>query len=189
MRRSLVKALARARPPLVANSFKVITISIHTCKSKRKTNVDDVQRLWKGDGVKSATPVSKEEVRMLVAEIGYKATEERTGISANTLYQWASRYAWNTPIVHSQAVRTVRQSPADALQSELAEHERETRLSLARYARRASRDAEGASLREAPYVKAVAEVTSKVHRWDNEKTGNTFTLNVLNINALSEDEA
>ncbi len=150
--------------------------------------------------MKSATPVSKEQRELVkLLSLEHKAIDiaNQTGIDYDNVRQIISRNKRNA-IAKAQNIQaqagivTVSQSPivraTVAIESELAEHERETRLSLARYARRASRDAEGASLREAPYVKAVAEVTSKVHRWDSEKTGNTFTLNVLNISALSEDE-
>ncbi len=157
-----------------------------------KSNVDDVQRLWNLDGVKPATTVSKEEVRLLAIEYGIRETARRTGLNANTILSWSKRYSWfahpaSVTKQNGNAISAIN-SPSSVVMDELAEHERETRLSLARYARRASRDAEGASLRDAPYVKAVAEVTSKVHRWDSEKATNQFTLNVLNINALSEDE-
>ena len=131
-----------------------------------------------------ATPVSKEEVRMLVASIGYQDTAKRTGISPNTLYQWARRFQWNTPIPHAQkTVRTVR-NPADALADELAENERETRLSLSRYARKAAQDSESATLRDAPYVHKAAQVAGIAHSWGENKGGVSFSLNVLNVNTF-----
>lgn len=141
--------------------------------------------------VKNATPVSKDQVRMMVLDIGYTETSKRLDIKRDTLYQWAKRYGWNQPIVHSQeTVRTVR-PPADVHADTLQEHERETRLSLARYARRAAKEAEGdeqgkggASIRDAPLVHKVAQVAGLVHKWDSEKSNQTFTLNVLNINSL-----
>ncbi len=45
----------------------------------------------------------------------------------------------------------------------LQEHERETRLSLARSARRMAKDAEQATLRKAPYVHKAAQVASITH--------------------------
>ena len=72
---------------------------------------------------------------------------------------------------------------------ELADNERETRLSLSRYARRAAKDSESASLRDSPYVKQAAQVAGIVHKWDNDSSkGNHFTLNTLNINSLVVEE-
>ena len=131
-----------------------------------------------------ATPVNKEEVRMLVADLGYQETEKRTGISANTLYQWANRFGWNKPIIHSQAVRTVRQSPADAHAEALREHERETRMSLARSARKLATEAERAGLAQAGNVHKAAQVAGIVHKWGSEEQAKSFTLNVLNMGSM-----
>ncbi len=150
--------------------------------------------------MKTATPVTKEQRELVkLLSLEHKAIDiaNQTGIDYQNVRQIISRNKRNAiskaQHIQTQAgIVTTSQSPivraTAVITDELAEHEKETRLSLARYARRASRDAEEASLRDAPYVKAVAEVTSKVHRWDNEKTGATFTLNVLNINALEEDQ-
>ena len=52
-----------------------------------------------------------------------------------------------------------------SIASILAEHERETKLSLARSARRMAKDAEQATLRQAPYVHKAAQVASITHGW------------------------
>jgi hypothetical protein len=71
---------------------------------------------------------------------------------------------------------------ADVLSEILAEHEKETRISLARSARRMAKDAEEARLRDSPYVQKVAQVAGIVHKWnDQEKSGNHYTLNMLSI--------
>jgi len=128
-------------------------------------------------------PVNREEIRMLVLDLGYERTAERTGIKPATLRQWARRFSWNPK--HSQETVTTVTRPSDILADELAENERETKLSLSRYARKASKDAEGATLRDARQVKAAAEVAGIVHRWGNQdKQGNSFTLNVLNIGSF-----
>ncbi len=132
--------------------------------------------------------VNREEIRMLVQDVGYQETEARTGIAANTLYQWARRFGWSQPVVHSQAVRTVRQSPADAHSDILAEHERETRLSLARSARKLATEAESAKLNESNHILNVAKTAGIVHKWGDEKQNVSFSLNVLNLNMLSDDE-
>jgi uncharacterized protein YjcR len=132
----------------------------------------------------NATPVSKEEARMLVAELGYNQAADKLQMKAATLRQWAKRFSWNVTRTHAQQTVTSVTKPSEALADTLAEHERETRLSLARYASRAAKDAEGASLRDAPLVHKAAQVAGIVHKWDSEKTNTQFTLNVLNINSL-----
>jgi hypothetical protein len=70
----------------------------------------------------------------------------------------------------SQPVTSPTKAFADKISDTLAEHERETRLSLASYASRAAKDAEGATLRDAPLVHKAAQVAGIVHKWDSEKT-------------------
>jgi hypothetical protein len=77
-------------------------------------------------------------------------------------------------------------SPADALANVLQEHERETKLSLARSARRMARDAEQATLREAPYVHKAAQVASITHGWRGDKEKNPNA--ILNIAILTGAE-
>jgi predicted site-specific integrase-resolvase len=132
-------------------------------------------------------PVNKEAIRILVADVGYQEASKQTGIAYGTLRQWANRGKWHTTPTHSQAVTTVTKPIAQAHADILAEHERETRLSLAKYARRAAKDAEQASLKDSPYVKQAAQVAGIVHKWNDQEGKSThFTLNMLNINSLGE---
>jgi hypothetical protein len=128
-------------------------------------------------------PVNKEEIRMPVADIGYKETSKRTGIKYGTLRKWACVYKWNKPITHSQVVTTVAngpQSPAIAHSEALKDLEGQTRLSLAKYARKASQDAEGATLRDAALVHKAAQIASITHQWDKGNSSNT----ILNLGVL-----
>ena len=141
-------------------------------------------------GVMTATPVSKEEVRLLAIEIGVREAARRLGLNEDRVCKWSERGKWFTTPKQEKAKMAVVSSvskPANILLDELAENERETRLSLSRYAKRAARDAENATLKDSPYVKAAAQVAGIVHKWDSEKPGQSFTLNVLNINSLSVD--
>ncbi len=131
--------------------------------------------------------VNKEAIRILVADIGYTRTSERTGIKRDTLYKWGQRKGWKEPVKHAQAltVQSV-QSIGDIHASELADNECKTKLSLSRYARRAAEHSESATLRDSPYVKQVAQTAAIVHRWDaKEQQGNT----VVNIALLGVDPA
>lgn len=129
----------------------------------------------------TATPVDKNQVRMLVADIGYQETAKRTGIAYATLRQWAKRYRWHATPQHSQAVTTVTQRPAEAHAEVLAEHERETRLSLAKASRRMAKDCEELPVRHAKLAHTVAQTMAIVHRQGEGSAGQSFNLNVLNL--------
>ena len=133
----------------------------------------------------TATPVNKEEVRAVVLELGYNEASQKLGIKACTLRQWAKRFNWNGTIKHSQATVTTVTKPVQVLADELADNERETRLSLSRYAKRAAQDSENATLRDAPLVHKAAQVAGIVHKWnDTGAQGQSFTLKVLNMGAF-----
>ncbi len=135
----------------------------------------------------TATKDQRELVKLLYLEHGHIKASQLSGIEYDTVRQWASRYGWTQKREQSLS-QTVTKRITDAVQSELSENEKETRLSLSRYARRASRDAEEASLREAPYVKQVADVAGKVHKWDQQAPGTVFSLNVLNLSMLDDSD-
>ena len=135
-------------------------------------------------GVVTATPVSKEEVRLAVIELGYKRASEKLGINYATIRQWAKRGKWNVTRSHAQQTVTAVTKPSEAVLDELAEHERETRLSLAKSARRMAKDCEELPVREAEKALTVAKTMAIVHRQDEGK-GQSFSLNVLNMGDLA----
>ena len=128
----------------------------------------------------SATPVSKRElVRLLVIEHGQKRASELSGEPYEKVRKWTQRGNW----LASQSVPT--KAVVERISDELADNERETRLSLSRYAKRAAQDSENATLRDAPLVHKAAQVAGIVHKWgDNDKGSQSFTLNVLNMGAF-----
>ena len=133
----------------------------------------------------NATPVSKRElVKLLVIEHGQKKAAELSGEPYEKVRKWTQRGNW----LASHSVPNGVAETVCRVADELADNERETRLSLSRYAKRAAKDAEGASLKDAPYVKSAAQVAGIVHKWDSDSSkGNHFTLNTLNINSLVVD--
>lgn len=140
----------------------------------------------------NAAAANKEDCRLLAIEYGIRETARRTGINVNTLLSWSKRYNWFThpPSVTKQngnAISAIRPA-GDIVLEELQEHERETKLSLARYSRRAAKDAEQLSVREAPLVHKVGQLAGIVHKWGEEKQSATFTLNVLNINSIEQGQ-
>lgn len=125
-------------------------------------------------------------------DIGVRPAARKLGLNEDTVCSWAIRYGWEIKpakrgpetIASKMQATTV----GDAIRDELAENERETRLSLSRYARRAARNAETATLRDAAYVHKAAQVAGIVHKWSNDDKPNQFTLNVLNINSLQIED-
>ena len=134
----------------------------------------------------TATPVSKDQrnlIRVLSADHDLKTISELTSVPYANVRQIVSRSQRKQSM--SQIVTNPVQVVAERVESELAENERETRLSLSRYARRAAKDSEGASLKDAPYVKSAAQVAAITHKWgDDTGKASHFTLNVLNLNSL-----
>jgi len=150
-------------------------------------NGDDVNS--GGNKMQRSAPAraNRELVRLLYLEHGHQKASELSGVRYDLVRQWACRYGWTQPRTEALSQNVTRQV-ADRVQDELADNERETRLSLSRYAKRAAKDAEGASLKDAPYVKSAAQVAGIVHKWDSDSSkGNHFTLNTLNINSLVVD--
>src|SRR5881227_315445 len=132
--------------------------------------------------------VDKDQVRMLVADIGYQETAQRTGIAYATLRQWSKRYHWQaTPALRTpqpMTVTDVTRPIADAHAEALQEHEAETRMSLAKSARRMAKDCEELPVRHADKAYVVAKTMAIVHRQGEHGAQQGFTLNVLNLGAL-----
>lgn len=125
--------------------------------------------------------IDKDQVRMLVTEIGYQAASERLGIKYATLRKWAQRGNWNKPVPHAQAIVTAVTKPADVLAQTLADDNRATKLGLSRAARKVADHAAKlkpkAILQESRSLKDIAGVASTVHGWEaSQKSGtNVFS--------------
>ena len=126
----------------------------------------------------------RELVRLLYLEHGHQRASEISGVRYDLVRKWASLGNWKQ--LHKPSQSPI-QKAIDNVAASLAEDERETRLSLSRSARKLATEAEGANLRQAGDVHKVAQLTGIVHKWDNEKQGATFSLNVLNLNMFSDD--
>ena len=131
-------------------------------------------------------------VRVLAVAVGVREAARQMGISQDAVRQRSKREGWMaSPKTVTQralakpvtSVSPVALSPAHALANVLQEHERETKLSLARSARRMAKDAEQATLRESPYVHKAAQVASITHGWGKQdKNPNPNT--ILNLGIL-----
>lgn len=130
-------------------------------------------------------PIDKEQVRMLVADIGYEQASLRTGIKQGTLRQWAARGQWNATRSHAQQLVTTVTQPkiAEAHAEALADLEGETRMSLAKASRRMAKDCEELPVRHAGLANTVAKTMAIVHR-QGDQAQQGFSLNVLNLGQL-----
>ena len=132
-------------------------------------------------------------VRVLAVAVGVREAARQMGISEDAVRQRSKREGWMaSPKTVAQralakpvtSVSPTALSPADALANVLQEHERETKLSLARSARRMAKDAEQATLRESGHVKEVAQTAAIVHRWGENKGPQA----ILNVALLTGQE-
>jgi hypothetical protein len=133
-------------------------------------------------------------VRVLAVAVGVREAARQMGISQDAVRQRSKREGWMaSPKTVAQralaksvtSVSPSALSPADALANVLQERQRETKLSLARSARRTAKDAEQATLREAPYVHKAAQVASITHSsGEKEKNPNA----ILNVAILTGAE-
>ena len=136
-------------------------------------------------------------VRVLAVAVGVREAARQIGISQDAVRQRSKREGWMaSPKTAAQralakpvtSVSPDALSPADALANVLQEHERETKLSLARSARRMAKDAEEATLREAPYVHKAAQVASITHKWDQrEQQSNNVVVNLALLGLKPEE--
>ncbi len=134
-----------------------------------------------------APATQRELVRLLYLEHGHQKASELSGVSYDLVRQWAHRGNWTPKRIEAMS-QSVTKRVVDAVQSELQTHERETRLSLARSARKLATEAESAELGQSSHVLNVAKTAAVVHKWGDEKQNVSFSLNVLNLNMLSDSE-
>lgn len=112
----------------------------------------------------------KELVRLLVLQHGLQKASELSGVPYDLVRQWESRRKRKEKAIVTNVTNPIA-VVADRVQAELEENGRETRLSLSRYARNASKYAEQATLRESKAVKAVAETAAITHGWRDKEQG------------------
>lgn len=130
----------------------------------------------------------REAVRLLAIQFGVREAARRLHLNEDTVCSWAKRGQWFTPKQKPppQAIDTQALQAGDILLEELAENEKETKLSLSRSAKRMAKDAEQATLKHAPYVNQVAKTAALVHGWSEREGKEQFTLNVLNLNMIQD---
>ena len=127
-----------------------------------------------------------------VSGIGLREIARKMNIPEGTVLAHAKRHGWTQQIEvatqqQSDAITPV-QSVPQSIATILSEHERETKLSLARSARRMAKDAEQATLREAPYVHKAAQVASITHSWGEKEKNPNAILNVAILTGAEKPE-
>jgi hypothetical protein len=136
----------------------------------------------------SATPVNKEAIRVLVLQHGQREAARIAGLNEDTVCSWAHRYGWSKNATSKPQARTGNTKLVERISDELADAERETKLSLARSTKRLAKDSETVTLRDAGLVKNVAQTAAIVHRWDaKEQNQGNVVVNVA-ILGISPDE-
>ena len=152
--------------------------------------------------------IDKEQVRMLVLDIGVREAAKRLGISENTVLSWSRRGKWleflrqppkppasmrPKPIalkaIHrakctilGENEQTQALSPAEILQDELQAHSTRSRLALARAATRSlERVADnGIEIETASDMLSAAKAASLAHAWErSDKDAPCVNVNVL----------
>ncbi len=110
------------------------------------------------------TTNQKELVKLLYLEHGHQRASEISGVRYDLVRKWASLGKWKHIHKASQSPVAV---AVDNVASQLQEHERKTKLGLAKYASdKAAELAERGKLTDSGHFKNVAGGASIVHRWD-----------------------
>jgi hypothetical protein len=129
--------------------------------------------------------MDREAVRILVTSVGYQAAAKELGVNPATLRKRAQREGWNnrrTRPPHESDSRAVTMvtKPSHALDNILAHTRDATRVNMARYAERASREALR-SKKALVVARAARDVEGiRASLWPEKSEGNVLTLNVLN---------
>ena len=159
--------------------------------------------------------IDREQVRMLVLQIGVRPAARQLGITESTVQYWCSKNKWlqsirdaqklppgmTTPIKpikssnsSNRAKCTILEparSPAEVMTDELAAHGGRSRIALARAATRSLEVAAetGVAIETAADLLQAARAASLAHGWDNQsgsKGRPMLTLNVLGTVTLGD---
>ncbi len=129
--------------------------------------------------------INKEAVRVLVVQHGQREAARLAGLNENTVRSWAMRFGWSKNEVQPNRNHSV----SDNVAATLASRKAQSRTLLSEYQIKAATEA---AAHEKPLsitrqVNDLASIHAKV--WPEDQTqGATFSLNVLNLNMLSEDQ-
>ncbi len=114
--------------------------------------------------VTTTQKVNKEAVRLLVIQHGQREAARIAGLNEDTVCSWAKRYGWS---IASKPQANGHSALVDNVAAQLQEHERKTKLGLAKYASDKAAELAGrGKLTDSGHFKNVAGGASIVHRWD-----------------------
>lgn len=136
----------------------------------------------------AALDVDWSGIRAAAVVVGVREAARQAGISENTVMARARREDWLPAAASARAappttahaisvtdLHANARNGAEILCEVLAESNRETRLSLAKYAERVSKhvermadDAPDSALQSSGHVRNVADIANKVHGWQSE---------------------
>jgi hypothetical protein len=128
-----------------------------------------------------------ESVRTLAIQIGVRPAARQLGLNEDTVCSWAKRENWfatpgNPQPIQSQALQA---RPGDVMLNELQKFEGESRLSLAKANARMAKDCEELPARHAKTAHIVAQTMAIVHRQGEHGSGQSFSLNILNLGSCA----
>lgn len=133
-----------------------------------------------------------EAVKTLAIAVGVREAARQMGLSQERVMKWSQREQWFKqprpvplpPTMLTAEVRSVRKA-SDVMADLLAEDSKETKISLSKGIRRAacmiSQMPEQMLFNGADRVKHIVSSAAQVHGWDEAKSNNSFTLQVLSI--------
>lgn len=151
--------------------------------------------------------IDKEQVRMLVLELGVRETARRLQLNEETVATWSAKGEWlkhihNKPVLplSLKPTSTTSIKPADILTDELSGLSKDTKIGLARTAKKIADHAQTLTGEEAlsvaPKLKDSASFASAVHGWAGEAAVQKVQINIFsdprekqaNVTNLSESE-
>jgi hypothetical protein len=135
------------------------------------------------------TPLDKEQVRMLVLDVGYQEAAQRLGIKYATIRQWSKRFKWKQPFVDSRKTKLVVTTPSQALSQALIDDSNSTRKALSHAAKNGashlSQAPPDAIVRNHKALRDLTATAAQIHNWNEDtKPGSPLNLNVLSQNTV-----
>lgn len=143
--------------------------------------------------------VDREQVRMLVLELGCTEAAKRTGIPLNTVLSWSARGEWLKPVIQElpptvrpRAINAI-SSPADALKAALDDDSQATRVAGLRYSKLVTQHAASLAeaspneaLAQAPLVKAALQGAALAGNWAGQNGDQNTVLAFFTASAPTE---
>src|SRR5438046_3359214 len=116
---------------------------------------------------------NRESIRLLAIELGLRAAARRCGIPEGTVRCWSHRYHWKVPRRAGRPplnlATNLKTKPGDVLLEEIACHEKQTKLNLARTGTKLSAEAAATgSLKDARSALDITRMSALLYGWKSE---------------------